>query len=90
MHLLFDPLLVDDIREYVVLVDIGKWLKVYELLTMKQILRVDLGLCQGEKVQLRSDPLMEYLLVRVSDGANTTISNRLLKINKQFYYGQAG
>ena len=56
-------------------------------MSIRQLLQVDLCLQEGERASLRCDPLMEYLIVRVSDKNDHTLSNRLLKINKNYYYG---
>jgi len=74
-------------REYLAIIVMNRWLKVYDLLTLKQIYEIEVVVGRGkDKVEIKTDPLNEFLLLRIWDPQkNVTVRNSLLKINKEYY-----
>lgn len=56
MLLLRSPLAMEA-REYLAVVDGNRWLKIFSLSTLQQLLEVELFVGEGEEVELKSDPL---------------------------------
>lgn len=77
----------DSRREYVIVLLGNKQLRVYNLLSLKQICEVDLRPRAGQVLVIEADPAGESLLVRYS-GTSMDARNVLYRVNSKYY--QAG
>lgn len=67
-----------------------KSLKVFDIFDLEPILEMEIYLEDSEDVELKVDPLYEYLMVRIFESkSNLTKKNSLMKINQDFYKGSA-
>jgi hypothetical protein len=77
-------------KEFLVLVEGRQSLKVFDIFDLEPILELELCFEAGEEVEMKIDPLHEYLLIRYFDVASRkTTRNHLLRINQDFYKGAA-
>jgi hypothetical protein len=80
---------MDSRREYVVVLCGNSHLKVYNLISLKQIAEIELILKAGEFAEIEADIYCECLLVRVVSESTLDITrNYIYKINSQAYYAE--
>lgn len=73
-------------KEYVLVIEQRKWLKIYDVVSLQQILEMEFFLELNEGMKIKIDPLHEYVMLRVYDKqTDKTIRNSLLKVNKEYY-----
>lgn len=77
----------DSRREYVIVLLGNKQLRVYNLLSLKQVGEVELRPKAGQALRIEADPAGESLLVRYS-GPGTEARNVMYRVNSKYY--QAG
>ena len=54
-------------KEYVLVIEQRKWLKIYDVVSLQQILEMELFLEVNEGMEIKIDPLHEYVMLRVYD-----------------------